>query len=104
MFLTNTNNIEGKTFDCLGLVSASSVHAKNIGRDFMAGLKNMVGGELKGYTEMVDESKKSATEKLKTEAENLGADAVINIRYTVSSLSQGSAVVIIASGTAVKTK
>lgn len=85
----------------LGVVSGSTVRSKHFGRDFMAGLKNIVGGELKGYTELLNESRQQAIERLKQQAESMGADAVLNIRFATSSIATGAAEVF-AYGTAVK--
>ncbi len=75
----------------LGLVSGSTVRAKHVGRDIMAGLKNIVGGELKGYTELLQDSRKEATDRMVQQAESIGANAVINIRFSTSSIAQGAA-------------
>ncbi|MCP5051517.1 MAG: YbjQ family protein, partial [bacterium] len=74
-----------------GVVSGSTVRAKHVGRDIMAGLKNIVGGELKGYTELLQESRQEATNRMVAQAEQLGANAIINIRYATSSVAQGAA-------------
>ena len=87
----------------LGLVKGTIVQSKNIGRDFMAGMKTIVGGEITGYTEMLVTARQMATKRMVDEAESLGADAIINIRYGSSSVMNGAAEVI-ACGTAVKTK
>jgi len=83
-----------------GVVSGSTVRAKNIGRDFMAGLKNLVGGELHGYTELLQESREQATSRMIEQAQSLGANAVVNIRYSTSSVAAGASE-IFAYGTAV---
>jgi len=85
----------------LGIVSGSTVRSKHFGRDFMAGLKNIVGGELKGYTELLNESRVEAMKRLQQQAEQMGADAVLNIRFGTSSIAAGAAEVF-AYGTAVK--
>jgi len=85
----------------LGIVKGSVVQSKNFGKDFMAGMKTLVGGEIVGYTEMLKEARSIATKRMVDEAEALGADAVIAMRYTSSSLMQGAAEVT-AYGTAVK--
>lgn len=104
MILTNIETVPGKEITShLGLVSGSTVHAKHIGRDFMAGLKNIVGGELKGYTELLSNAREVATERMIKQAEELGANAVINVRYSTSSVSQGAAE-IYAYGTAVQVR
>lgn len=89
--------------EVLGLVKGTIVQSKNIGRDFMAGMKTIVGGEIVGYTEMLVTARQMATKRMVDEAESLGADAIINIRYGSSSVMNGAAEVI-AYGTAVKTK
>lgn len=89
--------------EVLGLVKGTVVQSKNIGRDFMAGMKTIVGGEITGYTEMLVTARQIATKRMVDEAESLGADAVINIRYGSSAVMNGAAEVI-AYGTAVKTK
>lgn len=87
----------------LGLVRGAIVQSKNIGRDFMAGMKTLVGGGIAGNTEMIQEGRQIATRRMVEEAENLGADAVINVRYASASVTQG-ALECIAYGTAVKFK
>lgn len=103
MILVNTDYIEGKKFEMLGLVKGTTVRAKHLGTDIMGGLKNLVGGEITGYMEMLNEARAIATKRMAEEAEAMGADAVINIRYASSSLMQGAAEVM-AYGTAVKFK
>ena len=85
----------------LGIVKGTVVQSKNFGKDFMAGMKTLVGGEITGYTEMLNEARQIAVKRMVDEAESLGADAVINIRYGSSSVMQGAAEVI-SYGTAVK--
>lgn len=102
MILTTMETIPGVTItQHLGIVSGSTVRSKHFGRDLMAGLKNIVGGELKGYTELLNESRREAVERLKQQAEALQADAILNIRFGTSSIAQGAAEVF-AYGTAVK--
>ena len=102
MIVTNIEAIPGKqVLEHYGLVQGSTIRAKNVGRDFMAGLKNLVGGELKGYTELLVESRAQALERMLAQAVQLGANAVINVRFSTSSVSQGAAE-ILAYGTAVK--
>ena len=101
MQLLNIDYVPGKEFEALGLVKGTVVQSKNIGRDFMAGMKTFVGGEIKRYTEMLVEARQIATKRMVDEAEALGADAVVNIRYGSSAVMQGAAEVI-AYGTAVK--
>ena len=101
MILVNTDYISGKELEMLGLVKGSTIQSKNIGKDISQSLKTIVGGELKAYTEMMDEARALATKRMVAEAEGLGADAVVNIRYASSAVMQGAAEVI-AYGTAVK--
>lgn len=101
MFLVNTDYISGKELEMLGLVKGSTIQSKNIGRDISQGFKTIVGGELKAYTEMMNDARELATQRMTQEAEKLGADAIINIRYASSAIMQGAAEVI-AYGTAVK--
>lgn len=101
MLITNVDHVPGKTIvEHYGLVSGSTVRAKHAGRDLMASLKNIVGGELKGYTELLRDSRKQAVERMITQAEELGANAVVNVRFSTSSVAQGAAE-IYAYGTAV---
>lgn len=101
MILVNTDYISGKEFEMLGLVKGSTIQSKNIGRDISQGFKTIVGGELKAYTEMMNDARDLATKRMVAEAEALGADAIVNIRYASSAIMQGAAEVI-AYGTAVK--
>lgn len=101
MILVNTDYISGKEFEMLGLVKGSTIQSKNIGRDISQGFKTIVGGELKAYTQMMNEARELATKRMVDEAQGLGADAVVNIRYASSAIMQGAAEVI-AYGTAVK--
>lgn len=103
MILATINEIPGKEFELLGIAKGSMVQSKNFGKDFMAGMKTIVGGELKGYTDMLAEARAIATKRMVEEAEAMGADAVIGMRYTSSSIVQGAAEVT-AYGTAVKFK
>ncbi len=92
MIISNTQTIPGKTIvDFQGVVSGSTVRAKHIGRDIMAGLKNMVGGELKGYTELLEESRQEALRRMILQAGDRGANAVVNVRFATSSVAQGAA-------------
>lgn len=94
--------VPGKTVSThFGIVNGSTVRAKNVGRDFMAGLKNVFGGELKGYTELLNESRKEAIQRMIAEAEEMGANAVLNIRFSTSSVSAGASEIYVY-GTAVK--
>lgn len=103
MLLVNTDFITGKELETLGIVKGNVVQCRNVGRDFMAGIKTLVGGELKEYTEMRNQARQIAIKRMVDEAETMGADAIINIRYASSSIMQGAAEVI-AYGTAVKYK
>ena len=103
MILVNTDYISGKNLEMLSLVKGSTIQSKNLGKDMLAGFKSMVGGELKAYTEMMNEARALATKRMVEEAERLGADAIVNIRYASSAVIQGAAEVI-AYGTAVKIK
>jgi len=102
LILSNTENVPGKTIlEFYGVVTGSTVRAKHIGRDIMAGFKNIVGGELKGYTELLDEARQEAVERMVAQASSMGANAVVNVRFTTSSVAQGAAE-LFAYGTAVK--
>lgn len=104
MLLLNIDYIPGREIgEALGIVKGSVVQSKHFGKDFMAGMKTLVGGEIVSYTEMLNESRQIAVKRMVDEAEALGADAVINMRYASSSIMQGAAEVI-AYGTAVKIK
>lgn len=103
MLLVNTDFITGKEIETLGIVKGNVVQCRNVGRDFMAGIKTLVGGELKEYTEMLNQARQIAIKRMVDEAETLKADAIINIRYASSSIMQGAAEVI-AYGTAVRYK
>ena len=103
MILVNTDYITGKELDMLGLVKGSTIQPKNIGKDISQSFKTLVGGELKAYNEMMNEARALATKRMVEEAENLGADAVVNVRYASSAIMGGAAEVI-AYGTAVKFK
>ena len=86
MIISNTQEIPGKTIvEFFGLVSGSTVRAKHIGRDIMAGLKNVVGGELKGYTELLSEARGEAIRRMSHQAEDMGANAIVNVRFATSS-------------------
>ncbi|MCH7990991.1 MAG: YbjQ family protein [Gemmatimonadetes bacterium] len=101
MLISNTQSIPGKEItEFYGVVSGSTVRAKHIGRDIMASLKNIVGGELKGYTELLEESRQEALRRMLTQAEDMGANAVVNVRFATSSVAQGAAE-LFAYGTAV---
>jgi uncharacterized protein YbjQ (UPF0145 family) len=102
MLISNTEEIPGHTTrEFYGIVSGSTVRAKHIGRDLMASLKNLVGGELKGYTELLQEARQQALERLTEQAQAMGANAVVNVRFSTSSVAQGAAE-LFAYGTAVR--
>ena len=101
MKLLNIDHIPGKEIEALGLVKGTIVQSKNFGKDFMAGMKTLVGGEIKDYTEMLNEARQIAIKRMVDEATELGADAIINIRFASSSMMQ-SAAEVVAYGTAVK--
>ena len=101
MVLATTNEIAGKELEILGLVKGSTVQTVNVIRDIGAGFKTLVGGELRKYTEMMDGARQIATERMIQEAQGIGADAIVGIRYSSSSITQGAAEVM-AYGTAVK--
>ena len=101
MLLVNIDYIPGRELEVLGIAKGTVVQSKNFGKDFMAGMKTLVGGEITSYTEMLNEARQIAVKRMVDEAESMGADAVINVRYGSSSVMQGAAEVI-AYGTAVK--
>ena len=103
MILVNTDYISGKELEMLGMVRGTTVQTVHVGKDIMGGFKNLVGGELNSYTEMLNNARAIATKRMVDEAEKLGADAIINVRYGSSSVMQ-SAAEVIAYGTAVKIK
>jgi uncharacterized protein YbjQ (UPF0145 family) len=104
MLLSNTEYIPGHTISQhLGLVQGSTVRAKHAGRDLMAGLKNIVGGELKGYTELLNESREEALQRMREQARSVGANAVINVRFSTSNIAAGASE-LLAYGTAVTLK
>ncbi len=102
MIVTNIENIPGKRVtEHLGLVQGSTVRTKHLGRDIMASLKNIVGGELEGYTELLAEARREAVQRMVGEAEALGADAVVNVRLSTAAITGGAAE-ILAYGTAIR--
>ena len=103
MKLVSIETIPGQEFEALDIVRGTVVYSKNFGRDFMAGMKTLVGGEITGYTEMLVEARQIATGRMAHEAEELGADAVLGLRYASASVMQ-SAAEVMAYGTAVKWK
>jgi len=103
MKLVSIETIPGQEFEAMDVVKGTVVYSKNIGHDFMAGMKTLVGGEIVGYTDMLNEARAIATKRMADAAEELGADAVVGLRYASSSVMQGAAEVV-AYGTAVKFK
>lgn len=101
MYLYTIESVPGKEIALLGLVKGATVQTKHFGKDFLAGFKNLVGGEINSYTEMLNEARQIATDRMVKEAEALGADAIIGIRYASSEVMQGAAEVF-AYGTAVR--
>ncbi len=101
MILTNIESIPGKTIvKHFGLVQGSTIRAKHVGRDIMASLKNIFGGELVGYTELLVESRQEAMNRMKEQAKEMGANAIVNVRISTSSVAQGAAEILVY-GTAV---
>lgn len=102
MIVTNIESIPGRTIEQhFGLVQGSTIRAKHIGKDFLAGFKNIVGGELTAYTELLTESRAEATKRMMEQAHQLGANAIVNVRYSTSSVAAGAAEILVY-GTAVK--
>ncbi len=92
MIIVNTETIPGQTIrEVKGLVQGNTIRAKHLGRDIAAGFKNLVGGELKGYTELLTESRRQAMERMIAQAQQLGATAIVNVRFTTSAVAQGAA-------------
>ncbi len=92
MFVSNIEEIPGKRImTCHGIVSGSTVRSKHVGRDIFASIKNIFGGELKGYTELLGESRDEALERMKSQAQQLGANAIVNVRFSTSSVAAGAA-------------
>ena len=104
MLLVTTETVEGRKIEeVLGLVRGNTIRARNVGRDVMAGLRNIVGGEIKDYTVMLSQARDQAIERMVSEAEKLGANAVVGVRFTTSQTMSGAAE-ILAYGTAVRLK
>ena len=104
MLMVNTNDIPGREIrEVLGLVKGNTIQSKHVGKDLMAGLKTLVGGEISEYTEMLSEARDIAIRRMLKEAEDMGADAVVNIRFATSAIMQGAAELLVY-GTAVKLK
>lgn len=101
LFLTNLESVPGRTIrEHYGLVSGSTVRAKHVGRDILAGFKNVIGGELKSYTQLLQEAREEAVQRMLEQARALGANAVVNVRFSTSSITQGASE-LFAYGTAV---
>ena len=103
MLVTTVNELPGKKVEVIGLVMGNTIKAKHIGKDLVAGLRNIVGGEIKEYTEALSEAREQALERMLQEAKKLGADAVVGVRFTTSAVMAGAAE-LLAYGTAVKVK
>jgi len=99
--LYNIENIPGRKYEALGMVKGSMIQSKHIGRDISNMLKSVVGGELRGYSEMLNEARAIATKRMMEEAAGMNADAIVNVRYTTSAVMQGAAEILVY-GTAVK--
>lgn len=104
MHITNIETVPGRTIvEHFGVVSGSTVRSKHVGRDIMAGIKNVFGGELKGYTELLTESREEAIRRMTEQAASLGANAIVNVRFSTSSIAAGAAELYVY-GTAVRVK
>ncbi len=104
MILSTTNTIEGKkTVKTIGLVKGNTIRAKNLGKDIVASLRNLIGGEIKEYTEMLNEAREQSVRRMEDDAKRLGADAIVGVRFTTSTVIGGAAE-LLAYGTAVKLK
>ena len=101
MLIVNTPEIEGQKIMPIGLVTGACIMSKHIGKDIGAGFRNLVGGEMKAYVDMLNQAKETALQRIQEEAQELGANAIVNLRFTTSSIVQGGAE-ILAYGTAVK--
>jgi uncharacterized protein YbjQ (UPF0145 family) len=101
MLIVTTETINGKNIQHIGMVTGNTVRSKNAVKDFGAGMKSIVGGELKSYTKMLSEARQEATDRMAQAAQAMGADAVVNVRFSSSAIVQGAAE-IVATGTAVK--
>ena len=101
MILVNTPTIEGKKLETLGLVSGNTVQSKNAFKDIGAGFRNLVGGEVVAYTKMLGEARDIAVDRMKQQANSMGADAIVNIRFSSASVMEGAAEILVW-GTAVK--
>ncbi|MFH1767516.1 MAG: YbjQ family protein [Patescibacteria group bacterium] len=104
MIITTTNSIHGREVEkTFGLVEGSAIRARHLGSDIASGLKSLIGGELMGYTKLMEETRSQAIERMETAAKNMGADAIVGVRITTSMIMQGASE-ILAYGTAVKLK
>lgn len=103
MLISTTDHISDKKFEILGMVKGNIANTRHIGRDIMAGFRNIVGGESKSYTELIEQSEDEALRRMKDAAEKLGADAVIGVRFSTTSLAEGICE-LMAYGTAIKFK
>lgn len=103
MIVVNTDFITGKEIETVGLVKGSTIQTKNFGKDMGAGLKSIIGGELKGYTSMMNEARDIAMDRMIDDAKNMGADGIVNVRFSTSSIMNGAAEVM-AYGTAARFK
>ncbi len=101
MIIVNTDFITGQEVETIQLVRGSMIQSKHVGNDIMAGLKTLVGGELRGYSDMINEARAIATKRMVEQATGLGADGIINVRYATSAVMQGAAEVMVY-GTAVR--
>ena len=102
MMVVTSESVPGyRVTEALGVVRGSTIRAKHIGKDLMAAMRNLVGGEVKEYTEMLIESRNEAVQRMQSQAERLGADAIVNVRFSTSSIAQGAAE-LFAYGTAVR--
>ncbi|WP_032121561.1 YbjQ family protein [Clostridium amazonitimonense] len=104
MIVSNLSYVPGKEIEVINMVDGVTVFSKHIGKDIMAGFKNMVGGEVKSYSEMVEDAKNLVLSKMIQKAEGIGAEALINVKYTMTSMAQGSTLAVMATATAVKVK
>ncbi len=104
MIITTTEKIEGKKIsETIGMVKGNTIKARHVGSDFVANIKKIFGGEIKGYTKMINSARQQAIERMKKKAEEMNADAVISVRFTTSEVMQGAAEILVY-GTAVKIK
>ncbi len=101
MFIVNTNDIPGQPIQALGIVMGSTIQSKNIGKDIGQGFKGLVGGELKSYTKMMDEARNIAIQRMIAQAQQMGADAIVSVRFSSAAVTAGAAEVMVC-GTAVK--